>query len=254
MDNESWFLRNEPCPKCREGGQDNTGDNLAVYSDGHTHCWSCGYHRNNVDYVGRFLHKHDIQPELTEVAMSLPEDCVSTYPNRCIEWIETYELTRRDLLINKVLWSESDKRLIFPLWGEGQALLGWQARNFSSSKGSAKWIGRGKLQEVYHFIGKGRSENTPLVIVEDIVSAIKVAKIGAKTLPLFGMNAKSRFSTLFKLMERGTRLFLWLDPNMYTQMTTQSRVGRLRGLNITPIFSTKDPKEHSYDEIREYLK
>jgi twinkle protein len=34
----------EPCPKCREEGNDRSGDNLARYNDGHGHCFACGYH------------------------------------------------------------------------------------------------------------------------------------------------------------------------------------------------------------------
>ena len=40
----SVFLRHEPCPQCRETGGDVDGNNLARYSDGHAHCFCCGYH------------------------------------------------------------------------------------------------------------------------------------------------------------------------------------------------------------------
>lgn len=33
-----------PCPACRSQGRDNSGDNLAVYDDGHAHCHACGHH------------------------------------------------------------------------------------------------------------------------------------------------------------------------------------------------------------------
>lgn len=33
----------EACPKCRESGADNAGDNLARYADGGAYCFSCGY-------------------------------------------------------------------------------------------------------------------------------------------------------------------------------------------------------------------
>lgn len=36
----------EPCPKCREAGADNSGDNLARYADGHAHCFACDHHEN----------------------------------------------------------------------------------------------------------------------------------------------------------------------------------------------------------------
>lgn len=32
----------EPCPKCRAGGGDTSGDNLVRYSDGHGYCFACG--------------------------------------------------------------------------------------------------------------------------------------------------------------------------------------------------------------------
>jgi twinkle protein len=36
----------EPCPKCRENGGDNDGDNLARYDDGGAYCFSCGHSEN----------------------------------------------------------------------------------------------------------------------------------------------------------------------------------------------------------------
>lgn len=43
---ETTVVRKEQCPKCAELGNDSSGDNLAVYSDGHTHCFGCGHHTN----------------------------------------------------------------------------------------------------------------------------------------------------------------------------------------------------------------
>lgn len=36
----------EPCPDCREQGDDSSGDNLARYADGGAHCFACGYHEH----------------------------------------------------------------------------------------------------------------------------------------------------------------------------------------------------------------
>ena len=38
------FRYKQQCPKCVEKGGDKSKDNLAVYSDGGRHCFSCGYH------------------------------------------------------------------------------------------------------------------------------------------------------------------------------------------------------------------
>lgn len=38
------IVRRERCPRCAEEGRDTAEDNLAVYADGHTHCFSCSHH------------------------------------------------------------------------------------------------------------------------------------------------------------------------------------------------------------------
>lgn len=37
-------LHHEQCPQCAANGNDNSRDNMAVYSDGGKHCFACGYH------------------------------------------------------------------------------------------------------------------------------------------------------------------------------------------------------------------
>lgn len=41
---ESVVVGREACPKCRENGRDNSGDNLARYSNGGAYCFSCEYY------------------------------------------------------------------------------------------------------------------------------------------------------------------------------------------------------------------
>jgi len=44
MKKENVLLRKEQCPACASKGNDTSKDNLAVYSDGQTHCFACGNH------------------------------------------------------------------------------------------------------------------------------------------------------------------------------------------------------------------
>ena len=37
---ESVVVGREACPKCRENGRDNSGDNLARYSNGGAYCFA----------------------------------------------------------------------------------------------------------------------------------------------------------------------------------------------------------------------
>lgn len=52
MDSCDELVDKKQCPRCAERGADNSGDNLAVYADGHTHCYACGYHESGMGNGG----------------------------------------------------------------------------------------------------------------------------------------------------------------------------------------------------------
>ena len=51
---ENKLLRKEQCPDCAKSGGDTGKDNMAVYSDGQTHCYACNTH-------GFVEHKEKVQ-------------------------------------------------------------------------------------------------------------------------------------------------------------------------------------------------
>lgn len=46
---QSKVVEKKQCPECAKHGRDTAGDNLAVYDDGHTHCFACSYHTGGDD-------------------------------------------------------------------------------------------------------------------------------------------------------------------------------------------------------------
>ena len=56
-DEEVTFLNYEQCPQCRTNNRDNSGDNLARYSDGHGYCFSCHYFENSEEEVNKEFKK-----------------------------------------------------------------------------------------------------------------------------------------------------------------------------------------------------
>lgn len=50
------------CPNCEKKGRDRKGDNLAIYSDGHGYCFSCGFYldkNSNLDYNVYYVKNRD---------------------------------------------------------------------------------------------------------------------------------------------------------------------------------------------------
>ena len=259
---ENRFIKNAACPKCREEGKDRHGDNLATYSDGSSYCWSCGFSDMGNSHIVRFLARRDksLLDESSRVktlpSVMLPDDSVTDYPSKALAWIEQYELTRIDLLQNGILWSERESRLLFPFWNGGE-LLGWQGRYFGNDATKKKWYSRGKLDSIYHIFFMGRvghamnDATRRIVLVEDVVSALKVSKVGIDAMPLFGVNIKQRWPKI-RLLGYSEAL-LWLDPDMHIKIVKESRVGCLNGITTHAVLSTKDPKCHTLEEIRNYI-
>jgi hypothetical protein len=242
---DSHLVRQERCPECARHGADTSGDNLAVYSDGHTHCYSCGYWTPADSRVK--LHNWSSKSgRVDEVksSLSLPDDCNVDYPKIALDWIEKYELTKTDLLLNNVLWSPSASRLIFPVLGVSE-VIAWQGRWFGDGD-YPKWYGKGNLKDTFNILGRSSSK---LVLTEDIVSAIKVSKF-CLAMPLYGSFVGIvRFKRLYSLYGKTLEVCVWLDPDKRTESFVEARRGNAYGLRVKTIFSEKDPKEHTYEEI-----
>ena len=258
MENEkSSFLYNTVCPKCRKEGRDVSGDNLGVYSDGHVNCWGCGYYKH-----GSVVSRSRLHSPTKPILVTLPEDSSVVYPERALKWVRQYGFTRKALLENNVLWSDKgvyinskgeytacNDLLIFPFWDKDH-LQGWIGRYFGNNEAIPKWLTRGKMQDIYKIFPA--NNNKTIVLTEALLSAIKVQQAGHTAMPILGSHAKGRFNHL-KLLGYNS-VVLWLDPDKHIEMIKQSRVGSLEGLHIRVVLSTKKPKSHTIEEIREYLK
>lgn len=252
--NESYPLSHERCPECAKQGKDRSSDNLILYSDGHKWCFSCGYYEAAGGVKGFKMNSDAVHQEEITHKVTLPSDSCTNYPERTLDWIRKYDLNKTDLLNNNVLWSDNQQRLIFPVYGDNH-LIAYQGRYFGKGNSALtkipKWLGKGNLKDTFHILGKGHT----LVLTEDIVSAIKVSKCGFMSMPLFGcVVGTKRFKRLYSLYKDTVDMKVWLDPDKRAEGVIEAKLGRMCGLHCGVVISDKDPKEHSYDEIRTILK
>lgn len=236
----SYVIKKERCPKCAAQGRDTSHDNLAIYSDGHKYCFSCGYFISN----GLLRLKQGENKE-EEKSIVLPYDSEYIYPKVALTWVEQYDLTNIDLLKHRVVWSEHYQRLIFPVFDK-TGLIAYQGRYFGDSvdkRKRKKWWGTGDLKNIFHILGEGDI----IICVEDIVSAVKLAKYGYKVCPLFGSHIGfHRFKRLSMLTNE---VWIWLDPDKRKESLVEALRGQQIGLTTRSIYADKDPKECSEEEI-----
>lgn len=239
----SHHIRNEPCPECRKRGQDHHGDNLGVFSDGHTHCWSCGHGSRSK----RTIITSTTKPETN---LCIPDDSEPYIPTVALDWIKQYGITQVELLNNHVLYSESRDLLVFPYFGRGtHDLLGWQGRYFGSNPRHPKWFTKGYIKD---FIKQVNTRDSDVVVyVEDIISAIKVGRQYC-AVPIFGSHIPRTHS--IRLNKLGYQQFLiWLDPDKYREAHKFCNEIRTLGFASRVVRSDLDPKFYDNDEVNKYV-
>jgi len=267
---ESLFLRHERCPRCEENGKDRSGNNLAVYSD-HAFCFSCGYKQKR-QQGGRGSYEtktnggfgkqvYEQAHNNSRKCQNLPSDYILSLPLLGVKWVKQYGITDKEMAVNRIGWSEIgfpvvgygnhppiqySPCMVFPIFDTMGTLLMWQARYFGTEKRYPKYITKGKPNEIIHILGKGEK----LVIVEDLLSAIKVARV-QRCVPLWGSNPSMVF--LNRLRSVTNHIVIWLDPDK--QLEAQKLRKRVSVLfdTVEIISSIGDPKDYETQEIKTKL-
>jgi len=230
----------EACPKCREMGKDSKGDNLAIYMDGSSHCFSCGYHPFS-GYIPAPRIKEYHGPKNL-----LPSDFQREVPAIAWKWLLQYGLPY-SYWSPFTGYSAKEERLVFKVGEPLQFSIG---RYFGSEK-KRKWYVWGNPHSHAEIIDtRGNSEVTALV--EDLISAHKVGQVTA-AMPLFGTEVHP--AHLYAL-RNGSRspVVLWLDQDQYGG--TYKKANRLQSLLSRPVsvvHTERDPKELSYQGIQKVL-
>lgn len=266
--NDSNVVRFGACPTCKKEGRDTSGDNLAIYSDGHAWCFGGhGYfHPNNVASCdaalgsgmcqpawlprrkprrGRSLGSFSTKEDSNDDESEITEDPRS--------WLQKYGVTEKDIVAYDIKIGEDT--VTFSL-KKGDSVCYRNIRNFrkGADKYTSKRLIPGTLWDPLR--SSKTKDDSPLVIVEDVVSAIKVSKAGYKALPLCGsgINVKALKRAVDESgAQEATRI--WLDPDKRLEsLKMASRLNQWEGYWITPVFSGRDPKDYSEETIKELLK
>lgn len=249
----SRFLRYEPCEKCRERGKDSRGDNLAIYSDGGGHCFSCGTHihpPSSSRWDGG--NNRDLEVD-NKIKRILPDDFTRDVPARCWEWLLQYGLPY-DYWQGIVGWSEKYQRLTFRVGDPLQFSIGRllpapsEGLDQERPKGHVrKWHVWGDAHKHIERLGE---ESGTIILVEDLISAHKVGQT-AECVPLFGTQI---FPALLYYLRQKDNIILWLDNDQGDIIARKCRnLEVLTGVPVKYINTIKDPKEYNVKEISRYI-
>ena len=237
----------QTCPNCKSQGKDRHGDNLAVYDDGHKWCYSCSYHES-ASGLSRIL-KMGEQQHVGN--LRLPEDATKQIAFPGMQWLSQYEITRDEIKEFGLLWSPSRKWLLFPVYSGNDILLMYQARTFTDN--FPKYLTFGQPEKTVNILHqkKDYDDEGNVVVVEDIISAIKVGRTFS-AMPLYGSFLSQE--KLNKLMySRVTNLIFWLDYDKHRDSLQLAQKTKAYGFQTSLLVTAKDPKEYNDSEICDFI-
>jgi hypothetical protein len=232
------FEHYEQCPRCVARGKDSRGDNCAVYSDGGKHCFSCGFHAFPKHYTPRVQEKERLN------ASVLPTDFTREVPTHALKWLLQYELPY-SYWKPFIGWGEKDMRLVFPV-GDGPSFsIGRyipDEKLSSTGQPPYKWFVWGDCHRAPHILGDyQKDEGSCIVLVEDLISAHKVASSGFPSIALFG--TKIFDACIPVLRHIGLQVVLWLDKDQEGTLAKKCQwLSVVTGLPVRYVTTTLDPK------------
>jgi hypothetical protein len=268
--NMATFVAHEPCPRC------GSRDNLGRYSDGSAWCFGCAKlieRADRVDFSQYTKKEVQINDEL-----QLPDDLVFDYPGHVVAWLARYHLSVAEGIKHGWKYSPKWDQLVFIFKDSEGKVACIQARNFNKERAARqKYYNQGSPKDVLPIFRRqllgddGGTFPKRLVVVEDAVSAARITAAG----PLEGPGATRGSGTcldaswwhampclgsylpLKKIVAlkslKYEQLLVWLDSDKLKEAREIEQRAKWIGLSARTIYTEKDPKEYTDDEIREIL-
>jgi hypothetical protein len=178
-------------------------------------------------------------------------DCISSdLPLRVKAWLRKYGISDNEISHFQFGWNPQTESLVFPIWNaEKTKLFFRQERYFGNKVGVPKYITYGEKKDRLGIIRNNLTPGT-IILVEDFISAIKVARL-CTSAPLLGSSIPAE--ALRSLSERFKIVRVWLDMDKATKSLQEA--SRAFGLfpSVGTILTKYDPKEYTTEEIKQYL-
>ncbi len=233
-----------PCPKCREAGRDRHGDNLITYPDGGYHCFSCGHHKHGKFNPHLVVGYEDDDKPKFPTTIKIPIQGTANYV-----WLKKYGLTDQEIQEHFSMDRVTNKHF-YSVKNDDGSLVYMEMRAVDGRKPKTKSYGVKPHDRMVFDINKYPSDvRSRLVLVEDIVSCIKVAR-HIPCMCLFGSMLSpvgTRFVNLFD------HVTLWLDPDKYMEAIELSQQLSLFIPSVDVVYSEQDPKDYNDLDLKRYL-
>jgi hypothetical protein len=207
--------------------------------------------------MAKRLYQHSVLPHSDALA-GLGE-LTHQLPPVAQAWLDRFGITELERLHHGIQWSEEKKYLVLPITNEHGYVVGTNSRYFGDNPKHPKYINSFSNASIFKVVvpredAVGMGVRRALVLVEDLLSAIKVGR-SYRTLCLTGTNLPDDLflRCLGYCSTHSLSVVVWLDSNMH-----QKAVGYAKRFSQylparAVVDTDRDPKEHTDIEILDVL-
>ena len=162
-------------------------------------------------------------------------------------WLAKYNVTPEEIKKYNINYSPYFERLILPVYDRHGRLTYWQGRYFGKDIGTQPkyYNTRSSRGEIWFDTG---GDSSIIVVVEDILSALSVARAGYRAFALLGSYVSDNL--IRKLQSEGKQVCVWLDLDKQCASMQYTKRLNVFGVEAKTIVTTEDPKEYLPDRIK----
>lgn len=204
---------------------------------------------------GRDSSKFNPREQKEYQSVTISDDLCSDFPRHVVEWLARYDISVSEAISHGWKYSPKYDQLVFNFAGSDGTILCSQARNFRAGaktkdgRALPKYFNQGSPADVLPIFSSG-NDNRRLVVVEDAVSAAKIARQN-DAMPCLGSYLPAK--KLTRLRPFYESLIVWLDEDKLKEAREMAQMAKWLGFSTKVVYTELDPKEYSNEAIKGFL-
>lgn len=198
-------------------------------------------------------HKRELQ-EAKGKPPHLPHDAVWTIPV-AYAWFLKFGISLVEATSRGFMWSEFFNRVVVPVYNRDGYTLDAVHMRAVRPDDKPKWLnmGRPSPDAMYWAIGDVHRKTDFIIVVEDLISAIKLRLAGYNAVAILGSDITD--TQVQRIIEETAQVIVWFDNDEAGRKGARDAIKQfqMQGIQVFQILSPDDPKTYSREEISNHF-
>lgn len=200
-------------------------------------------------------HKRELQ-EAKGKPPHLPHDAVWTIPV-AYAWFLKFGISLVEATSRGFMWSEFFNRVVVPIYNRDAVTLDAVHMRAVRPDDKPKWLNMGRPSPdamYWTACGRNYTKSSFIVVVEDLLSAIKIDLAGYNAVAILGSDITD--TQVQRIMQETATVVIWFDNDAAGHKGAKDAIKqfKMQGCHVLQVTSDADPKTYNRDQINDLIK